>query len=109
LLNDFADALEAMNKAMPVSGSIERDTEDAVTELRKTAERVDRKRRSHRLGDFHTWISRNRQKTVCRPDFGAMIEPRQSKGDSMTAFKITLPMGIAVFIAGLVIGFTNVR
>jgi hypothetical protein len=30
-----------------------------------------------------------------------MIEPRQSKGDAMTAFKITLPRRIAAFIAGM--------
>jgi hypothetical protein len=30
-----------------------------------------------------------------------MIEPQQPKEDAMTAFKITLPPGIAVFIAGL--------
>ena len=35
-----------------------------------------------------------------QPRRGAMIEPQQSKGDAMTAFKITLPLGLAALLGG---------
>lgn len=47
-------------------------------------------------------------KTVCQLRIGAKIEPPAIQGDIVNALRIVLPVGLAAFIAALVIGYTDV-